>query len=411
MFILIENGELFAPERLGQGSVLVANDRIERIGNIDRRGLDALGVEYEVIDATGCVVTPGLVDVHEHLLGGSGEGNLALQTPMLFPAELARAGITTVVGTLGVDTTMKTMAGLLARVKALREEGLTAWMWSGGYNVPPTSVMKSIREDIMFIDECIGAGEIAISDERSLNQSGQELAKLVRDVHVGGMLSGKAGVTHFHVGEEETRLEPLREIVDEFQVKAEWLYPTHVQRNEKLLREAIDLANAGAHVDFDVVDEDVAHWLRFYLDNGGPIDCLTISSDSDSSTPDIFFAQLQGLVTDHRFALEVVLPLVTSTPADFLKLKRKGHLRAECEADIVVMDARSLEIREVIARGTRMVANGSVAFRERYLEKSKRAFTILGDKAPAVAIERMKRDLQDFDEITAVAGLPSTGDG
>jgi beta-aspartyl-dipeptidase (metallo-type) len=411
MFILIENGELYAPERLGETSLLIANDRIERIGPVDRRGLDTLGIEYEVIDATGCVVTPGLVDVHEHLLGGSGEGSLALQTPMVFPSEIVRAGITTVVGTLGVDTTMKTISGLLARVKAMRTEGLTACMWSGGYNVPPTTITSSIRHDLLFVDECIGAGEIAISDERGLNQSGQELAKLVRDVHVGGLISGKAGITHFHVGDEKPGLGPLREIIEDFQVKAEWLYPTHVQRNEKLLREAIDLANAGAHVDFDVVNEDAARWLRFYLDNGGPIECLTLSSDADSSTPDVFFDQIRGLVTDHRYALEMVLPLVTSTPADFLKLNRKGHLRAGCEADVVVMDARSLDIREVIAGGTRMVANGSLAFRERFLEKSRRAVSIVGDKAPEVALERMHRELADIESITAVAGLPPAPPG
>ena len=411
MFILIENGELYAPERLGETSVLVANDRIEQTGEIDRRALDALGVDYQVIDAGGCVVTPGFVDVHEHLLGGSGEGGPALQTPMLFPSELVRAGVTTAIGTLGVDTTMKTMSGLLARVKALHDEGLSTFMWSGGYNVPPTTVTRSIREDILFIDECIGAGEVAISDERGLTQSAQELAKLVRDVHVGGLLSGKAGVTHFHVGEEETRLEPLREIVEDFRVKPEWLYPTHVQRNEKLLREAIDLAKAGAHVDFDVVNEDVARWLRFYLDSGGPLDALTISSDADSSTPDIFFQQLRGLVTDHGFALETVLPLVTSTPADFLKLNGHGHLRPGCIADVVVLDARSLEIRDVIARGERVVANGSLALRERYLEKSKRAVAIIGDKAPDIGIERMRGELTEFDEITGVAGLPPAAAG
>ena len=34
------------------------------------------------------------------------------------------------------DTTLKTIAGLLARVKALADEGLSTRMGSGGYNVP-----------------------------------------------------------------------------------------------------------------------------------------------------------------------------------------------------------------------------------------------------------------------------------
>jgi beta-aspartyl-dipeptidase (metallo-type) len=272
-------------------------------------------------------------------------------------------------------------------------------------------VTGSIRQDMLFIDECIGAGEIAISDERGLNQSTQELAKLVRDVHVGGLLTGKAGLTHFHVGEEKQRLKPLRELVDEFSVKPEWLYPTHVQRDEKLLREAIDLAKAGAHIDFDVVNQDLAKWIRFYMDNDGPMECLTVSSDSDSSTPDIFFDQLRGLVVDHRVGLETMLRLVTSTPAKALKLERKGKLESGADADIVVMNAESLDLREVIARGNRMVANGALTFRECYLEKSFRAVSVVGDKAPQIAMERMDRELAEIDDITAVAGLPRTGGG
>ena len=395
MFILIENGEVYDPVPRGRQSVLVANERIERLGHVDRRALDALGVEYETIDAAGCVVTPGLVDPHEHLLGGSGEGNLALQTPMLFPREILRAGITTVVGTLGVDTTMKTIQGLLARVKALSLEGLSAFMWSGGYNVPPTTVMGSVREDMLFIDEVIGAGEVAIADERGLNQSAQELAKLVRDVHVGGLLTGKAGITHFHVGEEDVRLRPLRELIDDFQIEPEWLYPTHVQRSETLLEEAVSLAKKGAHVDFDCVEQDVAKWLKLYIDRNGPLDRLTLSSDADSATPDVFYQQIRGLVADHRHPLDMVLGLVTKNPSTILKLPRKGRLEPGCDADVLVLDEESLEIREVIARGKRMVVDGQLIFREQFLKKSKRAVAIIGDEASDDAIRRMGEEAPD----------------
>ena len=386
MFTLIAGAEVYDPAPVGKRSILVVDERIQKVGDIDQAAVERLGIEYDVIDAEGCLVLPGFVDPHEHLLGGSGEGSLALQSPMLFPNEIVRAGITSVVGTLGVDTTMKTIAGLLARVKTMREEGLSAWMWTGGYNVPPTTVMGSVRSDMLFVDEVIGAGEVAISDERSLNQSGQELAKLVRDTHVGGLLSGKAGLTHFHVGEEETRLEPLREIIEDFRVKAEWLYPTHVQRNERLLSEAIDLANEGACVDFDVVDEDLARWFRFYLENGGPLERLTFSSDADSSTPDILAEQVRGLVTTHGYSLDLVLPLVTTNPARILKLPRKGQIAAGCDADLLIVEPDTLAVRDVIARGRRVVQHGQVVHREKFLEKSKRAVEIIGDNAPTEAV-------------------------
>jgi beta-aspartyl-dipeptidase (metallo-type) len=380
MLLLIENGELYDPIPRGPQSILIANDRIEKVGRVDRRVLDALGAEHGVIDATDCVVVPGFIDPHQHLLGGSGEGSLALQSPEIFLREIVRAGITSVVGTLGVDTTMKTIAGLLARVKALEEEGISAWLWTGGYNVPPTTVMGSIREDMLFVDEVVGAGEIAISDERGLNQSSQELAKLVRDTHVGGLLSGKAGVTHLHVGEEETRLDPLREIIATFQVKPEWLYPTHVQRNSRLLREAIDLANAGAHVDMDVVNKDLAKWLDYYIENGGPLDRLTVSSDTDSSTPDLYYEQLCGLVVKHGYTLDFVLPLVTTNPATVLKLDKKGALEPGKDADLVILSRDSLEIRDVIARGKHVVADGVPVVREKFLSKSARNIDLVGDE-------------------------------
>jgi beta-aspartyl-dipeptidase (metallo-type) len=383
MFLLIENGEVYAPEPQGVRSILVANDRIECIDDIDRRSLDALQVDYVVIDASECYVAPGIIDPHEHLLGGSGEGSLALQTPMLFPTEIARAGITTVVGTLGVDTTMKTIQGLLARVKALTEEGIDAYMWTGGYNVPPTTLMGSVRNDMLFVDAVIGAGEIAISDERGLNQSPQELAKLVRDAHVGGLLSGKAGVTHLHVGEEETRLEPLRGLIEDYQIKAEWLYPTHIERSAKLMDEAIELARQGAYVDMDVVDKKLGERVRRYIDNGGPLDKLTISSDADSSTPDIFYRELCGLVVKHRFPLERMLNLVTVNTAAVLKLeKRKGRIEVGKDADLLVLDKSSLEIRHVIARGKHMVADGEPIFREKFLEQSARNYHLIGAKWP-----------------------------
>jgi len=196
MLTLIENGDVYAPEPKGRMSLLLCAGKILKLGPLDPRDLDRLGLEYERIDADGCLVTPGLIDPHEHLLGGSGEKGFSTQTPEIHLAEIVGAGITTVVGCLGVDTTMKTPAGLLARAKALREEGLTAFIYSGGYNVPPTSILDSVRDDILFIDEVIGAGEVAVADSRATEPSAAELARLASNAHIGGLLSNKAGVTH-----------------------------------------------------------------------------------------------------------------------------------------------------------------------------------------------------------------------
>src|SRR5688572_7506132 len=242
MFILIENGDVYAPEPIGKQSVLMANDTVIKVGEVPRKAVEALGVEVETIDAEDCFVAPGFIDPHQHLLGGSGEDGFASQTPEISASEIIQAGITTVVGCLGADTTMKTLPGLLAKVKGLKEEGLNAYMWSGGYNVPPKSITASIRDDIMFIDEVVGCGEVAIADERSMGPTAQELSRIVHDTHVGGMLSGKAGVTHFHVGSGEDRLALIRELIDKHGVSPEWIWAAHITRSKELMKEAIELA-------------------------------------------------------------------------------------------------------------------------------------------------------------------------
>jgi beta-aspartyl-dipeptidase (metallo-type) len=380
MLTLIENGFVYAPEPRGVQSVLLAGDRIEKIGEVDRRALESAGLDLEVVDARDCVVTPGLIDPHEHLLGGSGEEGFSSQTPEIFLREIAIAGVTTVVGCLGVDTTTKTIPGLLARAKALDEEGLTAFIWSGGYNVPPTTITGSLRDDLIFIDEVIGAGEIAISDNRATEPTVDELARLVSDVHVGGMLSRKSGVTHIHVGDHPKRLSPLRALVENHAVEPEWLYPTHVDRSRELMREAAAFTRLGAFVDIDMTEEDLPEQLRRFIDDNGDLSRLTLSSDAAISSPRALHDQICVCVAKQGFPLELVLPLVTANTARVLKLDRKGRLDPGCDADALVLRRKTLEITHVFARGRKLIRDGELVVMEKFLTRSKRRIILYGEK-------------------------------
>ncbi|HEY0546500.1 MAG TPA: beta-aspartyl-peptidase [Pyrinomonadaceae bacterium] len=378
MLTLIENGEIYAPEPQGRSDLLLVGDRIAKVGEIDRRAVEALGLEVAVIDATDCLVTPGIIDPHEHLTGGSGEQGFSTQTPEIFLNELVSAGITTVAGCLGVDTTTKTMPGLLARAKGLHEEGLTAYIYTGGYNVPPTTLTGSVRQDILFINEVIGAGEIALSDLRATEPEAHELARLVSEAYIGGMLSGKAGITHFHVGDGRGRLELLRRLLDEYEVEPAWLYPTHVERSAALMEEAVELTRRGVTIDIDTVEEDLAKWLGFYLDRGGDAARLTASSDASISSPRTLYAQVRDCIINGRFAVGLALRLVTSNTARVLKLDSKGSLVAGKDADVLVIRKDSFELRDVIAGGRRLMIDGEVVVSESFMKQSNRSISLDG---------------------------------
>src|SRR5262245_8419225 len=380
MLTLIENGFVHSPEPRGVQSVLLVGDRIEKIGEVDRRAIEASGLDLDVIDASDCLITPGLIDPHEHLLGGSGEDGFSSQTPEIFLRELAVAGVTTVVGCLGVDTRTKTMPGLLARAKALDEEGLTAFVWSGGYNVPPTTITGSLRDDLIYIDEVIGAGEIAISDNRATEPTIGELAKLVSDAYVGGLLGRKSGVTHLHVGDHAQRLSPLRALVENYAVEPGWLYPTHVGRNRELMREAAAFTRLGAFVDIDTMEEDLPEHLWRFIGDDGDLNRLTASSDAAISSPRTLHDQIRACVIEPGFALEQVLPLVTANTARVLKLDRKGRLEEGFDADALVLRRKSLEITHVFAMGKPLVRGGELAVTEKFLTRSNRRISLYGRK-------------------------------
>lgn len=370
MLTLIHGGEVYTPEPIGVQSLLIAGDTILKIGAVDPQAVRALGVPCLTIDASGCAVTPGLIDPHEHLIGAGGEEGFDTRLPEVGLKEIVGAGITTVVGCLGTDMTSRHLSSVLAKVQQLEAQGMSAYMYTGGYAVPPNTLTGTVTNDLVMIASVIGVGEVAISDPRCSEPTPHELARLVSQGLAGGMLSGKAGITHFHVGPGKKRLSLLMTLLDEHETPVESFYPTHINRSEALMDEAIDLARRGAFVDIDTVDDDLAQWLDYYRKHDGPLDQITVSSDAHTKggSPAKLRRNLIGLIQEHGWTLAEVLPLCTRNPAAVLKLKRKGQLQAGMDADLQIMRRDTLDLVHVFARGQQLLKDGQIIARDAEVE-------------------------------------------
>lgn len=361
MFTLIENGDILTPDPAGTASILLAAGKIARIGAVDGRKLAALGVECEVIDASDCYVLPGLIDPHQHILGAGGEQGFASRTPEVETGQILENGITTVVGLLGTDSTTRHLTSLVGRARQFEADGITCYIYTGNFRVPPPTITGSVTDDMVLVDRVIGTGEVAIADARSMEPSLRELARIVTDTMLGGLLTGKAGVTHFHTGPARSKLSILHSLLDEHEIPPEHVYPTHINRSKELLQDAAALAKRGCYVDIDTTEEDLGLFVKDYLESGGPSNRLTVSSDGHTIGGTLrLYEEFVRSLRKHKMPLEQVLPFFTQNTADVLKLPQKGRLRDGLDADLLIIKKSTLRIKDVIAGGRHLLRDGKV---------------------------------------------------
>jgi beta-aspartyl-dipeptidase (metallo-type) len=382
MLTLLRNAEVYDPAPLGKRDLVIAGETLAWLGR-ELPSLDRSLVAEEV-DLEGRRVIPGLIDGHVHLTGGGGEAGPHTRVPPVALSALTRGGVTTAVGVLGTDDTVRTTAELVTVARGLIRQGLSAWCHTGGYHIPPATATGSVRLDIVLIDLVLGAGEIAISDHRSSQPTVDELLRLAADAHVGGLMSGKAGIVHLHVGDGEAGLAPVRDALDRSELPPRVFNPTHVNRKRRLFEEAMALAQRGSTIDITAfpVGEGEDAWradeaLVRYLDAGLPAERVTVSSDGggclpafdaegrvtgmEVGSPGAMAGTLAALLRSGR-PLERVLPAFTGNVARLLRLERKGRLTEGADADLVVLD-REGAVADVMARGQWHVRAGRAVVR------------------------------------------------
>ncbi|OGP73298.1 MAG: beta-aspartyl-peptidase [Deltaproteobacteria bacterium RBG_16_49_23] len=381
MFTLIKGGTLYGPEKMGGRDILIAGRTIARVSeHID------LPEQFEarVISASGKVITPGMIDLHVHLLGGGGEGGPRTRTPEITLSKITRAGVTTVVGCLGTDDVSRRPEALLAKAMQLEEEGISTYIYCGSYQFPLATITGCVRKDIALIPKVIGVGEIAVSDHRSSQPTFEELCRVAAEARVGGMIGGKAGLVHLHMGSGKRMLDPIIRIVKETEIPIGQFLPTHVTRTQSLLEQSIQFAKMGGNIDFTVRGQELnfplttAKALQMALDGGTTIEQITLSSDSNGSMPifdekgnmiKLAVGDIQNLYLEVRglakagFSLEDILKMVTSNPAKRAGIyQHKGSIEEGKDADLLILNPE-LKMEWVMAKGQMMVHNDEIIVR------------------------------------------------
>lgn len=375
--ILIKNIDIYDPTYIGRKDILTSFDKIAYIS--EKINLPSGNFpKIEVIDGTNLTAVPGIIDLHVHIIGGGGEDGFTSRSPELMLTQLTTNGITTCVGLLGTDGTTRNMGNLLAKARSLDIEGLNTYVWTGCYNVPTRTITDSARDDIVLVDKIIGIGEIAISDHRSSHPSDEDIIHLATEARLGGMLSGKCGILHVHVGDGKSGINPLFYLKNNSDIPYSNILPTHINRNELVFKQAIEYAIDGGFVDIttsirpegngevhpvDALKQLLKHNISPYQ--------ITMSSDCGGSSP-IFddegklikFSigspssniEILQCCIKAGIPMDVALIPFTSSPAKLLKLYGKGILSEGASSDIVLLD-KDLKIHSVICKGKLMVFN------------------------------------------------------
>lgn len=377
--MLLKNCDIWSPEHLGRRDVFVAGGKIVAVE--PELAIDFPGLE--TIDLKGAKLVPGLIDQHIHVTGGGGEGGWQSRCPELVFSELVRAGVTTFLGVSGTDSMSRSIENLLAKVRGLAAEGASGWMWTSNYAFPPTTITRDVKTDLFAIPEVLGV-KIALGDHRSSWPTTDELLRLASEVRIAGMLTGKVGFVHVHLGDRPTAFD-LMEACIATGIPAKHFRPTHTGRHPEVFRRACEFAKAGGIMDITTGGGNylgtAAETLRAALAAGVPAERITLSSDGHGSMPRFndageMVGLAVGLINCNKetigelakdLGLETALRFMTTNVAHALNLTEKGAIVPGADADMLVVDD-AFEPQWVFMRGRIAMREGELLMKGAFEE-------------------------------------------
>ncbi len=364
--LLLKNANVYAPKPIGVCDILIIGGKIIQM----EKSLSPILPGLKTIDLTGKIIVPGFIDQHVHITGGGGEGGLNTRTPALKFSDAVAAGVTTIVGLLGTDGFTQSVESLVAKTKELNLNGITAYCLTGSYAYPSITLTGSVARDIVYLSEVLGV-KIAMGDHRASHPTEQEIIRLASDVRMAGLIGGKPGIIHIHMGVDKSAMEMLIDIVEKTDIPIWHFRPTHLGRMPDL---AAKFTHMGGYSDITAG----AGFSQIFPDlvKNSAAEFLTVSSDSNGSMPKwndknemigievskmtALFDVLRDLIKSDEMSLENALPFITTNVAKSLNLyPKKGIITQDSDADITILD-KDLAIDGTIAKGVPLMLDKKV---------------------------------------------------
>lgn len=388
MFILIKNGHIYAPEDIGVKDILIHDEKIIKIDNEIE---PPSGFDVEIKDISGKIIYPGFVDGHIHLIGSDdGQGPVG-RTQDIAWNDIVESGTTTVVGCLGGTRFVRSLQRLYIKTLELDMMGLSTYMFTGSFVIPPPTLTGEIRKDIYLIPKVIGL-KTAISDTTTNHHTWRDLADITAEVLYGSDIANKHAVTHVHVGRQRTRMDRIFELIDNTGIDPKRVIPTHVNRRDPdVISQAIEYTKIGGIVDLSSLmrkeegtltglKPDLA--VKHMLNEGAVLENMTMSSDGNVPQPirdenmkqigryiaplDLNRREVRDMVNSNICNLSDALKIMTTNPARALGIK-KGSLSKGYDADLVIADRiENMRVEQVYAKGKQLVENGKTIWKTHF---------------------------------------------
>jgi imidazolonepropionase-like amidohydrolase len=336
------------------GVLVVQNGKIVKVGDASTR----IPSDAKIIDATGKVIMPGIVDTHSHLGGPEGGDNSAALNPDArvldavnptsdgFKKALA-GGLTTLnvmpgSGHLmsGQTIYIKMREGVtIEDLLMVNDRGVYGGMkmangtnpMRGTAGFPGTRAKEAAMDRELFLK--------AIEYRKKIEKAGKDSSKMPeRDLKMEAMLEVLEGkrVVHFHTHKAIDILTCLR-LQKEFGFR---LVLHHVTEGYKVAREI-----AAAKVPCSIINIDApggkAEAIDFWMGNGGTLvkqGVMVAVHTDDPITDSRFLIRSAALSVREGMSKEDALKALTINGAKMLDLdKRVGSLEVGKDADFIIL--------------------------------------------------------------------------